>query len=131
MVSLGRIILYAKDVDETVRFYETHFVAHREAGIISSNSFQRVVSAILMLHPATKGQRVGQSIVKLVFDVETVEEFCAKRAEEGLVFGTVHLADGYTYANAYDVQELDLGIKSGISRLASFDRIVQALLGQN
>lgn len=100
---LGRILLYARDVDETVRFYEKYFgfkVFREEA--------DRIVELIadqgagIMVHRAAKGQKAGQSAVKLVFDVEDVEAFAANCAGNGLKFGVLHQADGYVFANARD-----------------------------
>jgi predicted enzyme related to lactoylglutathione lyase len=101
---LNRIILYAKDVDETVRFYERHFgfVAHREPGDNIVELTGSHGGSIIMIHPAGKGQKQGQVLVKLVFDVEDVEAFCAECAKEGLIFGPLHQADGYVFANAKD-----------------------------
>jgi predicted enzyme related to lactoylglutathione lyase len=58
--------------------------------------------ARLMLHKAGKAQKTGQSTVKLVFNVEKVEDFCTSAKAEGLSFGPVHQADGYEFANAKD-----------------------------
>lgn len=55
-----------------------------------------------MLHKAGKAQKIGQSTVKLVFNVEKVEDFCTSAEVEGLSFGPVHQADGYQFANAKD-----------------------------
>ena len=40
--------------------------------------------------------------MKLVFDVEDVELFCATAKANGLEFGKIHQADGYSLANAKD-----------------------------
>lgn len=101
---IRRLVIYAKDVEETIRFYETHFgfTAARRPN-------DRIVElagpdggANLMIHPAAKSQRTGQSTVKLVFDVEDVDAFCASARQNGLPFGPVHRADGYCFANAKD-----------------------------
>ncbi len=103
-MTLNRFLLYAKDVALTVRFYERYFgfAAARDAG-------DRIVELIhpkggtrLMIHQAAKGQRQGQVLVKLVFDVEDVQSFCDKCRADGLEFGEVHMADGYVFANAKD-----------------------------
>lgn len=111
---LNRIIIYAKDVDATVDFYERHFgfKAHRQDGdriveLVGENG-----GAIIMIHPAGKGQKVGQVLVKLVFDVENVEAFCTQCAENGLVFGPLHRADGYVFANAQDPCRNSISISS-------------------
>lgn len=111
---INRIILYAHDVEVTVRFYQTHFgfQAQREAG-------DRIVELVpedggvsLMIHPAAKGQKRGQSLVKLVFDVRDVEAFCQRSAVEGLVFGAIHQADGYQFANAKDPSDNSISVSS-------------------
>ena len=103
-ISLSRVILYAKDVEETVDFYQRHFgfgvlrlPGDRIVELVASDG-----GANLMIHSAAKGVRVGQVTVKLVFDVEDVPAFCEASARGGLVFGKVHPADGYAYANAKD-----------------------------
>jgi predicted enzyme related to lactoylglutathione lyase len=101
---LNRIVLYAQNVEETIRFYEQHFgfEALREPGDRIIELISRDGGANLMIHQAAKGQRGGQSIVKLVFDTADVEAFCARCAKEGLQFGPIHQADNYVYANAKD-----------------------------
>lgn len=66
----------------------------------------------LMIHQATKGQRSGQSVVKLVFDVEDVEAFCRRCAKDGLEFGAIHKADGYQFANAKDPCQNSISVSS-------------------
>lgn len=111
---INRIILYAHDVEATVRFYETHFGfrAYREAGGRIVELVSGEGGANLMIHPAAKGQRKGQSLVKLVFDVTDVEAFCRRSAGEGLVFGAIHRADGYQFANAKDPSGNPISVSS-------------------
>lgn len=103
-VPLNRLVIYAKNVEETARFYEKHFGF--EALRLPSDRIVELVArdggANIMLHEAAAGQRSGQSLIKLVFDVEDVEAFCRHCAENGLDFGTVRKADGYLFANAKD-----------------------------
>ncbi|MCA1440441.1 VOC family protein [Ensifer sp. IC4062] len=101
---LNRLVIYAKNVEETAQFYEKHFgfKATQSAGDRIVELIAQGGGANIMLHPAPKGQRNGQSTVKLVFDVEDVEAFCAQRAKTGLAFGPIHRADGYLFANAKD-----------------------------
>ena len=103
-VPLNRLVIYAKDVEEMVRFYETHF-AFRALRIPGDRIVELVAQdggASIMLHPAGKAQKMGQVLVKLVFDVEDVEGFCRRAGENELDFGPIHKADGYAYANAKD-----------------------------
>lgn len=111
---LGRILLYVRDIEESVRFYQRFFglePSRREGDriveLVGSDG-----GASLMLHGAASGQRPGQSTVKLVFDVEDVEAFCAGRAVVGLTFGPVHRADGYAFANAKDPSGNPISVSS-------------------
>ena len=102
---LGRILLYVRDLDAVAEFYALHFGfgVHREEGdrVVELENPAGAGSNI-MLHPLGRGRKGGQTVAKLVFDVPDVEEFCARAAEHGLSFGTVHKADGYVFANAKD-----------------------------
>ncbi|GES44110.1 hypothetical protein RsS62_33620 [Rhizobium dioscoreae] len=91
-MSLGRITLYVRDVEATISFYEKHFGFKplRLEGDRIVELLARHGGANLMIHPAGKAQKMGQVLVKLVFDVEHVEAFRAKCAEEGLEFGPLH-----------------------------------------
>ena len=102
--ALNRLILYARDVEETVAFYEKHFgfQALRLPGDRIVELAPQSGGASIMVHTAAKGVRTGQVTVKLVFDVEDVSGFCVKSARNGLVFSAEHRADGYSYANAKD-----------------------------
>lgn len=56
----------------------------------------------LLLHQASKGHRIGQSCIKIVFDVEDVEAFKRDSARKGLKFGVTYKGEGYEFANARD-----------------------------
>jgi len=101
---LGRLIIYTKKIPEMVDFYCTHFEYEevRKDGDRIIELQAKGQGATLMLHPASKGQKEGQSLVKLVFDVEDVPAFCDAARNRGLEFGPVHHADGYCFANAKD-----------------------------
>lgn len=101
---LGRIIIYTKRLEEVEAFYCKHFGfevlrldGDRIVELIAPQS-----GANIMLHPMSKGRKEGQTLVKLVFDVEDVAGFCEASKERGLVFGAMHHADGYCFANAKD-----------------------------
>ena len=103
-LALNRLILYARDVEQTVAFYERHF-GFRALRLPDDRIVELVAQgggANIMVHAAAKGVRTGQVTVKLVFDVEDVSGFCEKSARNGLVFNAEHPADGYSYANAKD-----------------------------
>jgi len=118
---LGRITLYVRDVEATIRFYVTHFgftplrlEGDRIVELLASDG-----GANLMIHPAGKAQKMGQSLVKLVFDVEHVEAFRARCSEKGLEFGPIHHADGYAFANAKDPSGNPISISSRAFRQRS------------
>lgn len=113
-VPLNRLLIYARDVEEMTRFYRAHFGFE-----VVRRPDDRIVELVnpqggmrLMLHRAGKGQRSGQSLVKLVFDVEDVEAFCRQCAGNGLIFGPIHYADGYAFANARDPGQNPISISS-------------------
>jgi catechol 2,3-dioxygenase-like lactoylglutathione lyase family enzyme len=103
-LALNRLILYARDVEQTVAFYERHF-GFQVLRLTGDRIVELVAlsgGANIMVHAAAKGVKTGQVTVKLVFDVEDVLGFCEKSARHGLVFSAEHPADGYSYANAKD-----------------------------
>ncbi|AUW42349.1 VOC family protein [Rhizobium leguminosarum] len=111
---LNRLVIYAGNVEETARFYEKHF-GFKATSLPGDRIIELVAQdggANIMLHQAAKGQRSGQSAVKLVFDVENVEAFCRRCAENGLMFGTIHKADGYLFANAKDPCQNSISVSS-------------------
>lgn len=113
-LSLNRIVLYARDVERTVEFYQTHFGfhPHREDGDRIVELRNAAGGACLLVHPAAKGQKRGQSAVKLVFDMRDVEAFRAHSAGRGLVFGPIHQAGDYVFANARDPDGNPISISS-------------------
>ncbi|WP_280822840.1 VOC family protein [Pseudaminobacter soli (ex Li et al. 2025)] len=111
---LNRLVIYAKNVEVTAKFYEKHF-GFKAINMPGDRTVELVAEdggANLMLHQAAKGQRSGQAIVKLVFDVEDVEAFCRQCAENGLEFGAIHKADGYLFANAKDPCQNSISVSS-------------------
>ncbi|MDV7144945.1 VOC family protein [Tropicimonas sp. TH_r6] len=101
---LGRIVIYTKKIEQMAAFYARHFgfsVARAEGDRILELRPQ-TAGAALLLHPVSAGQKEGQALVKLVFDVEDVAAFCEASGKNGLKFGKVHQADGYVFSNAKD-----------------------------
>ena len=111
---LNRIVLYVRDLEATAIFYERHFGfrAYRQTGDRIVELVNPAGGASLMLHQAAKGQKRGQSTVKLVFDVEDVEAFSGRCAKDGLIFGALHRADGYVFANGRDPSDNPISISS-------------------
>jgi predicted enzyme related to lactoylglutathione lyase len=99
---ITRIALYVRDMPKVASFYEEHF------------GFRPVVAApdkivlfpkngcALMLLQASRGHRIGQSCVKIVFDVPDVHAFKEARAKAGFKFGTIHRGRGFEFSNARD-----------------------------
>ncbi|MCG7518775.1 VOC family protein [Ruegeria sp. Ofav3-42] len=109
-----RLILYAKDVEGMVRFYESHF-GYKARQLVSDRIVELVPDGAglrLMLHPASKAARQGQSAVKIVFDVADVAAFCTQAAQKGLQFGPIHKAEGYSFANAKDPSGNSISVSS-------------------
>ncbi len=111
---LNRIVIYTRDVEVTARFYERHFGFVRNTDPADRITELRNPQGgiVLLLHKAGKAQKLGQVLVKLVFDVEDVPAFAERRAGAGLVFGPVHRADGYVFANAKDPDGNSIAISS-------------------
>ena len=111
---LGRIVVYTKRVPEMVAFYTRHFgfdVVELEGDRIVELR-PKGAGAALLLHPMSKGRKEGQTLIKLVFDVEDVEGFCRKAADNGLEFGPIHQADGYVFANTKDPAKNSVSVSS-------------------
>ncbi|KAF5888140.1 MULTISPECIES: VOC family protein [Rhizobium] len=111
---LNRVVIYAGNVEETARFYEKHF-GFKATSLPGDRIIELIAQdggANIMLHQAAKGQRSGQSTIKLVFDVEDVEAFCRRCAENGLEFGVIHKAYGYQFANAKDPCQNSISVSS-------------------
>lgn len=101
---LTSVTIYTRRIPEMVEFYARHF---------GYRAFQRPGDRLvelrppgpgiaIRLHAAAKGQKQGQSLVKLNFDVADVEAFARGAKKHGLVFGPLHDGLGYVFANAKD-----------------------------
>jgi catechol 2,3-dioxygenase-like lactoylglutathione lyase family enzyme len=102
--SLSRIILYVHHPPEVSAFYQTHF-GFREASVNDPGLIHLVDpngGTSLSLLKASKGQKSGQSLVKLVFEVEDVEGAKQEFAKSGLHFGATHHGVNYEFANGRD-----------------------------
>ncbi|BDW95336.1 hypothetical protein MACH10_10210 [Thalassospira tepidiphila] len=67
---------------------------------------------ILMPHPAGKGQKAGQSLIKLVFEVEDVESTRNALIKSGVDVGPIDQADNYQFANLKDPAKNSVSISS-------------------
>lgn len=111
---LGRLIIYTSKVEDMVAFYCRHFGFEvlRLNGDRIVELISQVSGANILLHPMSEGRKEGQTLVKLVFDVDDVESFCRTAKERGLTFGSIHKADGYIYANAKDPAKNSVTVSS-------------------
>jgi catechol 2,3-dioxygenase-like lactoylglutathione lyase family enzyme len=112
--AIHRIIIYTKKPREMAAFYTGFFgyqaVTRDRDRIIELRPSSGGLT--LLLHPASKGQKEGQALVKLVFDAEDVERCCAELKARGLAFGPIHEANGYSFANAKDPSGNSISISS-------------------
>jgi predicted enzyme related to lactoylglutathione lyase len=100
---ITRIALYVLDMARVAAFYETHFGFRRQ--VVAPDKIvllPQTNGCALVLLQASRGHRIGQSCVKIVFDVPDVHAFKAARAKAKLKFGVVHHGPGYEFANARD-----------------------------
>lgn len=113
-VLLGRIVIYTKRLEELSAFYCKHF-GFEELRLEGDRIVELVsqgTGANILLHGVSSGRKEGQTLVKLVFDVEDVDGFCRRSKERGLQFGSIHRADGYSFANAKDPAKNSISISS-------------------
>jgi len=98
----------------TAAFYQEHFSFESTGEVVEGLIELRALNggAGILIHQAAKGVRLGQASVKLMFDVEDVEDFKQAAATRGLKFGSTHQANGYTYANAKDPDKNSVSISS-------------------
>ena len=102
--SVSRILLYVRDPQKIADFYVEHFAFIQKPQVRDDLIEVRssVCAFSLLLHQASKGHRLGQSCIKIVFDVEDIEAFKKKSEKKGLKFGVTYKGEGYEFANARD-----------------------------
>ena len=103
-MQLGRLIIYTKKLDEMAQFYCAHFNYERH-----DDPDDRIVELRprgdgipLLLHPAGKAQKMGQVLVKLVFDIPDVAAARAALIAKGIEVGPLLDGGGYDFANLKD-----------------------------
>lgn len=107
-------MIYTKKLDQMVAFYTTMFgyeVVRLEGDHIVELRPQGN-GTIILLHPIAKGQKEGQCLIRLVFDVEGVAGFREICRHKGFDFGPLHEAQGYQFANAKDPSNNSVSISS-------------------
>lgn len=122
MSSLGRLVIYTKKIEQMTEFYCKHFgfSLHQAEGDRIIELKPRASGVSILLHPASARQKEGQALVKLVFDVKDVAEFCEAAKGNGLTFGKIHQADGYVFANAKDPSGNSVQVSSRAFSARSF-----------
>ncbi len=111
---LTTIIIYARDISRTVAFYSQHFgfetTGEIAEGLAELKSRQDGIN--ILVHQAAKSKKLGQVGVKLSFDVQDVVAFVKAAQTQGLVFGPIHQANGYQFANTKDPDNNSISISS-------------------
>ena len=111
---LGTVIIYTRDMKKTAEFYSRHFgfetTGESNEGLIELHAPNG--GAGILIHQAAKSIKLGQVGVKLSFHVQDVESFIVNAGKNGLKFGAVHQANGYSFANAKDPDKNSVSISS-------------------
>ena len=111
---LGTIIIYARDMQKAAAFYGKHFGFETSGNVVEGLIELRAShgGASILIHQAAKSVKLGQVGVKLSFHVPDVVAFSVAAAKNGLKFGAVHEANGYSFANAKDPDKNSISISS-------------------
>ncbi len=100
---ITRVVLYVRDIPRVASFYEEHFGFRRQIVAVDKTIlFPNAGGCALVLLQASRGHRIGQSSVKIVFDVPDVRTFKDERLKAGLKFGAIHRGPNYEFSNARD-----------------------------
>jgi len=112
--SLSNVILYARNMQRTAAFYRQHFGFTGNGEVVEGLIELRADDGgcNILIHQAAKSLKFGQATVKLMFSVQDVDAFKALSAEQGLLFGSTHYANGYSFANAKDPDQNNICISS-------------------
>ncbi len=102
--ALHRIIIYTRKLPEMAAFYREAFgyEALAEDGDRIVELRPPAGGLVLLLHPAARGQREGQALVKLVFDADDVAALRDRLIAMGIAVGPLHDGGGYQFANLKD-----------------------------
>jgi predicted enzyme related to lactoylglutathione lyase len=111
---LGTIIIYARDMKKTAAFYRDHF-GFKTTGEVMEGLIELQATnggAGILIHQAAKSAKLGQVGLKLSFHVPDVKAFAVAASRKGLMFGAIHEANGYQFANAKDPDGNSVSISS-------------------
>ena len=120
---LGTILIYARDMQKTAKFYSEFFGFETDGRVVEGliELIPKNGGATILIHQAAKSLKLGQVAVKLTFHVSDVAGFTAKAAVAGLQFGAIHQANGYQFANAKDPDGNSICISSRVFRRLQTD----------
>ncbi|HSI46294.1 MAG TPA: VOC family protein [Methylophilus sp.] len=118
--TLNTIIIYARDIPKTVAFYRDYFGFETTGDIIEGLVELRTGKGgmNILVHHAAKSVKLGQVGVKLSFDVQDVAKFVQAAQAQGLMFGPLHQANGYQFANTKDPDNNSISISSRAFRIS-------------
>jgi catechol 2,3-dioxygenase-like lactoylglutathione lyase family enzyme len=107
-----------KDTAAMAAFYHQHFgfTALQEKGDRIVELLPSAGGPSIMPRPLVHGRKDSQTLVKLIFGVRDVAGFCTRARQNNLVFGPVHKANGYEFANAKDPDGHPIQVSSRIYR---------------
>lgn len=113
-VQLTTIIIYAKDMQRTARFYAAHFGYSTDGAVVEGLIELKPAGdgTEILIHQAAKSLKLGSAAVKLSFTVADVDLFVETAKENGLEFGSIHHANGYAFANTKDPDGNSISISS-------------------
>ena len=111
---LGTIIIYAKDTQKSATFYSKYFGFQTTGEVVEGliELHAPGLGAGILIHQAAKSMKLGQVGVKLSFHVQEIEKFIQTAKDQGLEFGPIHQANGYSFANAKDPDNNSVSISS-------------------
>jgi predicted enzyme related to lactoylglutathione lyase len=103
-MKITKIAIYVRDIPAIAEFYARYFgfTARYNAKNDKAVLTPADGGCRLVLLQASKGHKIGQSIVKVIFDVADVAATKAALAKKGLRFGPIHRGPNYCFANARD-----------------------------
>lgn len=101
---ISRIALYVRDIPHVAEFYARHFGFSARYSELKDKAVLTPENGgcHLVLLQASKGHKIGQSCVKIIFDVPDVLAAREAHAKKGLKFGNIHNGPGYQFSNARD-----------------------------
>lgn len=113
-IALSTVIIYAKDMHRTARFYSENF-GYETSGEVREGLIELLPAAggaEILIHQAAKSLRFGSAAIKLSFSVTDVQQFVEAAKAAGLAFGAVHQANGYAFANTKDPDGNSISVSS-------------------